>query len=633
MFHVELFYIFVPRGTRGIMKNYDVVIIGGGHAGVEAAWISAQFGLRVAIVTIPGVGLASAPCNPAVGGVGKGQVVREIDALGGLMGKLADKAGIQYRILNESKGYAVQSTRVQVDKELYSQYAEEFIAELDNVDVIRELVLEVTSEGDQFLIRTEAQTISTNKCVVTTGTFLNGKLHTGEEQTEGGRVDCRKSPGLSSIFSKVETLGKRFKTGTPARLNKDTINYSVMEEQKSDPAAKNFHCLSSPSVRNVEQVSCFLTRTNESTLGIIRENKERSPIFNGQIQGVGPRYCPSIEDKAFRYPDRNGHHVFIEPEGLNIQTVYPNGVSTSLPKEVQLSFLQTIEGLEEVEILVYGYAVEYDVVDTSKLNLGLEYIDIPGLYFAGQVNGTSGYEEAAGQGIIAGINASLSVLGREKFVLSRDDTYIGVMIEDLVSSKRDEPYRLFTARNENRLYVREDNTLIRLYNYRKSFGLNTQLDQYLDEFIRQYDLLWSVCKKYVYRINEETRQYFQSNGYGPLDTNTFMFELIKRSQLDPCDTLNKELLNKGLLFDENVVRAVAIGIKYEGYIQRANNENEKVNRLSSMNIEWEKIVLSGNVSYECKQRIKEIRPETFGALQKIDGIRPATLAYVAGNLI
>lgn len=615
------------------MKQFDVTIIGGGHAGVEAAWISAQFGLKVAIVTIPGVGLASAPCNPAVGGVGKGQVVREIDALGGLMGKLADKAGIQYRILNESKGYAVQSTRVQVDKELYSQYAEEYVSQVPNIEVIRKLVLSIVDADGGFIITADDEAIFSKKVVVTTGTFLNGKLHTGEEQVEGGRVDCQKSPGLSSIFSKVETLGKRFKTGTPARLDKATIDYSVMEEQASDERARNFSCLSDPLSRNSRQVSCFLTRTNQTTLDIIRDNKERSPIFNGQIQGIGPRYCPSIEDKAFRYPDRNSHHVFIEPEGLDIQTVYPNGVSTSLPKEVQLEFLRTIDGLENVEILVYGYAVEYDVVDTSKLNLGLEYIDIPGLYFAGQVNGTSGYEEAAGQGIIAGINASLGVLGREKFVLSRDDTYIGVMIEDLVSSKRDEPYRLFTARNENRLYVREDNTLVRLYNYRRSFGLNDKLDIYLDEYIRQYDLLWNVCKKFVYRISAETKQYFSENNYGPLDTNTFMFELIKRSQLDPYETLKKELLNKGLLFDDNVVRTVAIGIKYEGYIQRAISENERVNRLASMNIDWQKLVESGNISYECKQRIKEIRPETFGALQKIDGIRPATLAYVAGNII
>ncbi|MDD0854734.1 tRNA uridine-5-carboxymethylaminomethyl(34) synthesis enzyme MnmG [Halobacteriovorax sp. GB3] len=612
---------------------YDVMIVGGGHAGCEAAWVSSQFGLSVAILTMPEVPLASTPCNPAVGGVGKGQVVRELDALGGMMGIVADRSAIQYRILNESKGYAVQSTRVQVDKDLYSENAEKLIASVVNIDVIREKVDSIARDGELFHVETSNRSYRTKKLVMTTGTFLNGKLHTGEEQTNGGRVDCNPSKGLSDLFSEIQTLDKRFKTGTPARLDKDTIDFSVMVAQESDGRTRNFHLNHEPNKRFVDQVACHLTRTNENTLGIIRDNKERSPIFNGQIQGIGPRYCPSIEDKAFRYPDRHSHHVFVEPEGLNAQTIYPNGVSTSLPKEVQLEFLRTIAGLEKVEILVYGYAVEYDVVDTSKLNTQLEYIDVPGLYFAGQVNGTSGYEEAAGQGIVAGINASLSVLGREPLHLDRNSSYIGVMVEDLVSNKRDEPYRLFTARSENRLYVREDNSVLRMYPFRKQLGLYTELDKTLDSFVEEFELLWDMAKSYVYKANPKNKEYFKEMGYGTLPANTFMFELIKRSQLEPVETLEKELLNFGLSFREDVVRTVAISLKYEGYIERANFENEKVIRLSGKKIQWQQICDSVNISNECRQRILEVKPETFGGLQKIDGIRPATLAYVAGNLL
>lgn len=613
------------------MTEYDVAIVGGGHAGVEAAWLAAQFDLKVAIVTMPGVGLASAPCNPAIGGVGKGQVVREIDALGGLMGKIADSCAIQYRILNESKGYAVQSTRVQVDKDLYTINAESFVNSVDNITVVKEKVLSIV-KNDNFLISTTDQNITARKVVVTAGTFLNAKLHTGEVVVEGGRVDCEKSPGMKDLFSDVATLATRFKTGTPARLDKDTLSYDKFIEQKSDPRTKNFHSLNSPDSREVEQRSCYLAHTNEKTLGIIRRNKERSPIYNGQIQGVGPRYCPSIEDKAFRYPDRNSHHVFVEPEGLEAQTIYPNGISTSLPREVQLEFLRTIEGFENCEVITYGYAVEYDVVDTSKLTDCLEYESISGLYFAGQVNGTSGYEEAAGQGIIAGINASLSLLGREKLVLDRNDSYIGVMVEDLISNKRDEPYRLFTARSENRLYVREDNTINRMAKYRSFLALNKEIDFYQDSYMEEYELLLSLVRNTKIYATNENKAYFKEVGYGELSKNITLSELVSRSQIDPVELLERELLKRGATFSSEVVYGCAISIKYEGYINRANIENNRIYRLGKKKIDWASIV-GGNISNECKQRIEEIRPTTFSQLQRIDGIRPATLAYVAGNIV
>lgn len=615
-------------------NSFDITVVGGGHAGSEAAWISAELKLNVALISGPGAGLASTPCNPAIGGVGKGQVVREIDALGGLMGIVADKAGIQFRTLNESKGFAVQSTRVQVDKELYTKYAEEFLTSKENITVVREMVKSITRVENGFIIKLDSgREINSSKVVITTGTFLGGKLHTGEEQKAGGRVECKESVGLNDLLSQIKTLPNRFKTGTPPRIDRKTIDFSKMEPQESDPETRNFHSLSEPSGRVSRQVSCYLTRTNSETLSIIRANKERSPIFNGQIKGIGPRYCPSIEDKAFRYTEKDVHHVFVEPEGLDLETIYPNGISTSLPKDVQESFIQTISGLENAKILIHGYAVEYDVVDTSELSRSMEYKDLPGLYFAGQVCGTSGYEEAAGQGIIAGINASLSFLGKEPLVLDRNDSYIGVMIEDLVSNKRDEPYRLFTARSENRLYVREDNTTQRIYKYRKSLDLLTPLDVFQDNFLDEIDVLEKLIESTKYYSTEENKEYFLARGYGSLETNISFKELLRRPNLNPINVLRDEALRMGAIFHPDVIRTVAIAAKYEGYIDRATVESEKINRMSKKRINWEILAESKNISFECKLRIKAIKPETFGQLQRMEGIRPATLAFVAGNLI
>lgn len=614
--------------------NFDILVIGAGHAGLEAAWISAQFGLSIGVITSPQSGIASAPCNPAIGGVGKGQVVREIDSLGGLMGQLADRAGIQFRTLNESKGFAVQSTRVQIDKDLYTKYAEESLASVANISIIRSIVKSVEKSESGFVVTVDGNVnYFSNKVIVTTGTFLGGKLHTGELQTLGGRVGCSPSVDLNSLIGKIKTSPARFKTGTPPRLNIKSVDFSKMEEQKSDPKTRNFSLQGDPFTRVSPQVSCYLTKTNTKTLSIIRQNKERSPIFNGQIKGIGPRYCPSIEDKAFRYTDKDVHHVFVEPEGLNCNTIYPNGVSTSLPRDVQESFIKTIEGLENAQIEVHGYAVEYDVVDTTQLNRTLEYKDISGLYFAGQVCGTSGYEEAAGQGIFAGINASLAYLGRNPLYLDRSESYIGVMIEDLVGNKRDEPYRLFTARSENRLFIREDNTLLRMVKYRKMLNLDAKIDSFQAEFLDEVDLLSGLVNSTMYYSNTLTRQYFENSGYGPIENNISLCELLKRPSLNPIEVLAKETSNFGVLFSYDVIRTVAVAVKYEGYIDRANVESEKINKLSRKNIDWERLASSANISFECKLRIKNIRPETFGQLQRIEGIRPATLAYVAGNLV
>ncbi len=614
------------------MKIYDVLIVGGGHAGIEAAYIASQFGLEVAIVTMPGVSIGSAPCNPSVGGVGKGQVVRELDALGGLMGFLADRAGIQFRTLNDSKGFAVQSSRVQIDKEKYSLEAEEKIQSIKNISVIREKVQAITKD-DVFEIVADNRYFA-KKVIMTVGTFLNGKLHTGNESTTGGRVGCDKSGGLSDLFSEIKTGTQRFKTGTPPRLDKASIDYSRLEEQPSDSTVRNFHCLHSPYSRFSEQVSCYLARTNQSTMEIIRHNKERSPMFNGQIKGTGARYCPSIEDKAFRYPDKNIHHVFIEPEGLNLDTVYPSGISSSLPRDVQEEYVHSIEGLEEGKILVYGYAVEYDVVDTTELNLTLEHRGVSGLFFAGQVNGTSGYEEAAGQGFIAGANASLSILGMDSLILNRHESYIGVMIEDLTSNTRDEPYRLFTARSENRLFLREDNTLLRMFPYRAKFLLNLELDQYQARFVNSYETLSDFCDETM--VSEKSPLLVEFSGDGELQKLTkrmSVSEILKQAWLNPINTLNRILGYNGIAIDTDLVRAVAISKKYDGYIKRSSDQQEKLKKMDTTKINWEEIVSSGNISFECKQRITRIRPETFGQLKLIEGIRPATLAVVAAKAL
>jgi tRNA uridine 5-carboxymethylaminomethyl modification enzyme len=615
------------------MKNFDIIVVGGGHAGIEAAYIASQFNLAVAIITMPGIGLGSAPCNPSVGGVGKGQVVRELDALGGLMGILADKAGIQFRTLNDSKGFAVQSSRVQIDKDRYSLEAERVIGSISNIEVIREKVHSIHKENDLFII-SGAHTYTAKKCIMTVGTFLNGKMHTGNEQSYGGRVDCEQSPGLQDIFEGIKTRPQRFKTGTPPRLDKSTIDYSKLEEQPSDSSVRNFHCLHSPFKREIQQVSCWLAHTNPETMDVIRANKEKSPMFNGQIKGVGARYCPSIEDKAFRYPDKNVHHVFIEPEGIDLDTMYPSGISSSLPREVQLEYVRSIVGLEKAEIRVYGYAVEYDVVDTTDLKLTLEHTQIANLYFAGQVNGTSGYEEAAGQGFIAGVNASLSLVSLEELVLSRHESYIGVMIEDLTSNTRDEPYRLFTARSENRLFIREDNSLLRMRPYRASLHLNHPLDKYQISFLERYEQLLDFCEETMISEKSPLMESFSGEGdLQKLSRRMSVTELLKQAWLNPITTLETIFNYHGISVEYDLIKTVAISKKYDGYIKRSDDQFAKLKKMDSMKINWEEIASSNNVSFECKQRIAKIRPDTFGQLKLIEGIRPATLAVVAAKAL
>ncbi|MBP5297069.1 MAG: tRNA uridine-5-carboxymethylaminomethyl(34) synthesis enzyme MnmG, partial [Bacteriovoracaceae bacterium] len=474
-------------------SSFDIIIIGGGHAGIEAAMMASRFPVTVGLVTLPGVPLASAPCNPSVGGVGKGHLVREIDALGGVMGILTDRAGIHYRTLNESKGFAVQATRVQIDKELYTQEARKLITLNNKICLIEDKVQQICPENGGFkLILQDNANLYAKKVILTAGTFLNGRLHIGPEISRGGRYGAPTGPAINHLMA---LRAMRFKTGTPPRLRRDSIDFSQLNLQPTEPQTRNFHWENDDFTRQCPQISCYTAQTNPTTMEIIRQNKAYAPLFNGQIQGKGPRYCPSIEDKAFRYPDRNTHHFFLEPEGLTTESMYPSGLSTSLPKNVQLAFMRSIKGLENVAFLHFGYAVEYDVIDSAELDISLEHQKMPGLYCAGQINGTSGYEEAAGQGLIAAINAVFALLKRPKFKISRYDGYLGVMIEDLVSNTMDEPYRLFSARAENRPYLREDNAILRMAPYRKMLGLQENIDEFQEKFLKDTQNLTEIAQK------------------------------------------------------------------------------------------------------------------------------------------
>jgi tRNA uridine 5-carboxymethylaminomethyl modification enzyme len=618
------------------MKNkiFDIIVVGGGHAGIEAAWASSSFPkISVALITLESVPIGAAPCNPSIGGVGKGQVVRELDVLGGVMGKLADLAGIQYRTLNESKGPAVFSTRVQIDKERYPEYATSLLESRGNLSIIRDQIISLSEldHNDEKLIQVSSSSNSyqCRKIIFTLGTFLNGLLHLGLDKTEGGRVDCANTQ-IDFFTDLKELFVNRFKTGTPARINKHSINYTNLEVQPSDSKVSNFHLLHDDFDRNLDQVDCYIAHTNENTISTINENKEKSPMYNGQIQGTGARYCPSIEDKVFRYPNKHKHHIFVEPEGHSLNTIYPSGISTSLPKETQEEFLRTIEGFEDCEIIKYGYAVEYDVIDTTKLDLTLAWKSNRNIYFAGQINGTSGYEEAGAQGFISGINASLSLIGQEPLILSREDSYIGVLISDLVGNLRDEPYRLFTSRVENRLYIREDNVVQRMANYRLDLGLNDEIDSKIkifkaniEHFSEIFDSMY-VDKQSFEAINNE---FFEN-----VPRRTSVSEILRIPMINSVDFLRNFLNDNGIELSYREIATLAYSKKYSGYIKKADVSRSFKEELNNKSIEWKVLMESHNISFECKHRIDQVRPETFGQLKLINGIRPATLIAVASSL-
>lgn len=607
----------------------QTVVVGGGHAGIEAAYASARLGVPTVLVSLRREGIGQMSCNPAIGGVGKGHLVKEVDALGGLMGRAIDATGIQFRILNTSKGAAARASRAQADRDLYKHWIQSYLAGVPNLTIVEGEVSSIETDGKavQAVVLADGSRLPATAVVVTTGTFLRGLMHSGEEQTSGGRLGDKASNSLSdSLRALGFTLG-RLKTGTPPRLRRSSIDFSKLVEQPGDSPPQPFSFMT--GAINRPQISCWMTSTNELAHDIIRSNKERSPMFNGQITSGGPRYCPSIEDKVFRFAERNQHTVFLEPEGFTSDIVYPNGISTSLPIDVQHTFVRSIKGLENVEFLAPGYAVEYDFVDPRQLAQTYETKDYVGLFLAGQINGTSGYEEAAAQGIIAGINAAHRVLGREPICITRGQGYIGVMTDDLTSTGVDEPYRMFTSRAEYRLILREDNATQRLCPLAISLGLlsDDQTRQF-EERESSYRRAAEWLAKTRIKPTAETNAWLESRGTAALKDSVTLSQLVKRPQLSLQDVVEFAAYDEPL--SAELKAALEIETKFSGYLDR---QEEDVQRLKK--IEVEKIPADfpydriPQLRTEAREKLKKHRPDSLGQAMRIPGMTPSTISLLA----
>ncbi len=613
-------------------NSYDVLVVGGGHAGSEAALAAARMGRRTLLITFRASSIGEMSCNPAIGGLGKGQLVKEIDALFGEMAQAIDDTGIQFRTLNESKGPAVRSSRAQADRDLYKARIRAAVERAPNLDVLEARAGRLELQGERIVgIWTEAgEFIQAKATVLTTGTFLRGLMHTGERQSPGGRVGDQVSYTLSDSIKDLGLRMGRMKTGTPPRLLRKSIDFSRCLEQPGDTPIRPFSFRTREIVR--PQISCWITSTNAETHEIIGSNVNRSPMFNGQIRSVGPRYCPSIEDKVFRFRDKPTHNIFLEPEGFTSEIVYPNGISTSLPEDVQTAFVRTIPGLEQVEFVRYGYAVEYDHVDPTELDSSLRVKRLAGLYLAGQINGTSGYEEAGAQGIIAGINAALSVRDEEPLTLRRDEAYIGVMIDDLITLGALEPYRMFTSRAEYRLSLREDNADSRLTPIARRLGLVSDAD-------------WRAFSEREARINEAKR-VFERTTVKPTEANNewlsarksaLLYDAISLSQLIRRPELGFSELSE---FAENLpelgereASRLETELKFDGYLKREVEAIARVRKMDQVPIPphicYEEL---HGLSAEIKARLSERRPETLGHAGRIFGVTPAALSIIAIHL-
>tara|TARA_B100001250_G_scaffold303167_1_gene264878 strand:- start:1191 stop:3062 length:1872 start_codon:yes stop_codon:yes gene_type:complete len=608
---------------------FDVTVIGGGHAGCEAASAAARLGVNTALFTHKIETIGEMSCNPAIGGLGKGHLVREIDALDGVMGDVADKSGIQFRLLNRSRGPAVRGPRTQSDRSLYKKYMQEKLVNYCNLSVFSDPVIKFNFDNNIVtgFITLSGKIIKTSKLILTTGTFLNGLIHIGDKQTPAGRFNEKPTTGLSEQLLKYKFKIGRLKTGTPPRLDSRTINYKNLEEQHADENPYFFSFLTKKNIN--KQVSCRMTYTNEKVHKIIFKNMKRSAMYSGNIKGVGPRYCPSIEDKVKKFSDKQSHQIFLEPEGLNDHTIYPNGISTSLPAEVQQEIMNKINGLENVKIIRPGYAIEYDFVDPRELFLTLETKKIKNLFLAGQINGTTGYEEAAAQGLIAGVNAALSVKNKAPFILDRSDAYIGVMVDDLVTKGVAEPYRMFTSRAEYRLSLRADNADIRLTQKGIDIGLvkNKRKNDFINKSIN--------LKKISIKMEKLNISPSKISNFGV----NIAKDGIKRTAFNILSQKNVNMFKIREIWPEipyiskEIDEQLEVNAHYKGYLKKQNADilafKRDENLIIPDKLDYDQF---SGLSNEVKSKFKQIRPKTMGQALRIDGITPAAVYILLSHL-
>ncbi len=610
------------------MEQFDVVVIGGGHAGVEAAAVSARRGAKTALVTHRFDRIGEMSCNPAIGGLGKGHLVREVDALDGLIGRIGDLGAIQYRLLNRSKGPAVQGPRAQIDRALYRSAMQAEIAATPNLTVIEGEARAFAFEGERVsAVRVDELEVKAKAFVLTTGTFLGGTIHIGEETQQAGRVGDPSSIDLASQLRELALPMGRLKTGTPPRLKTDSINWDILARQDADEEPVYFSTQTKET--HQRQIACGISETNPQTHEIIRENLNRSAMYSGNISGVGPRYCPSIEDKVARFADKDHHQVFLEPEGLNDPLIYPNGISTSLPRDVQLAYVRSMKGLENVEIAQYGYAIEYDYIDPRALNNHLRLRNFENLYFAGQINGTTGYEEAAAQGLLAGLNAALQSQNTDLFSFSRTNSYIGVMVDDLISRGVSEPYRMFTSRAEYRLSIRADNADQRLTAMAINFKIVSEARKL--EFEHKIDALAKLkCHAQDVKLSpNEAHQIgleVKSDGQRRSLYDLLAFPSITSSDLAPHFDVFEQ-------FDSEIVSQIEIEATYASYIERQNRDIEQFERDRALLIpaDFSYRNIAG-LSNELMQKLEARRPKNMSEANQIDGITPAALTVVAAHI-